>query len=250
MRKVTTLLNIIPLRAAPSHRSEMVSQVLFGEGLLLSGEEEGDFAKVRMQETNYEGWVQCSQIMDVDLWQSHPNTIVGLDEVFMSNGLCTIKLYHGTPVAALRMQIGAEVFKIDGILRSATLTDFAVEFPRLVAYYLRTPYMWGGRSICGMDCSGFSQMVYAHFGIMLKRDAYQQAEAGEIVNFLSEIKSGDLAFFDNEQGRITHVGVMIDAETIIHAAGEVRIDKMDQQGIYNEDLDRYSHKLRIVKRYF
>jgi cell wall-associated NlpC family hydrolase len=92
--------------------------------------------------------------------------------------------------------------------------------------------------------------VYRHFGIQLKRDAYQQADAGRTVDFLSEIKPGDLAFFDNEEGRITHVGIMVDGETIVHASGEVRVDKMDQQGIYNQEAGRYSHRLRIVKRYF
>lgn len=110
--------------------------------------------------------------------------------------------------------------------------------------------MWGGRSRYGIDCSGFSQLVYKHFGISLLRDAYQQAESGQTVDFLSEILPGDLAFFDNEAGRITHVGVMIDYETIIHAAGRVRVDKMDNQGIFNADLNRYTHNLRIVKRYF
>lgn len=110
--------------------------------------------------------------------------------------------------------------------------------------------MWGGRSNAGIDCSGFSQVVYKHFGISLLRDAYQQAESGKAIDFLTEIRAGDLAFFDNEAGRITHVGIMIDHETIIHAAGRVRVDKMDNEGIFNLDINKYTHRLRIVKRYF
>ncbi len=120
---------------------------------------------------------------------------------------------------------------------------------QLALSYKNTPYLWGGRSQWGIDCSGFSQLIYSCFGISLPRDAYQQAEMGEIVDFISEIQVGDLAFFDNADGRITHVGIMLDRDTIIHASAKVRIDRMDTEGIFNAELNRYSHKLRIIKRY-
>jgi gamma-D-glutamyl-L-lysine dipeptidyl-peptidase len=115
--------------------------------------------------------------------------------------------------------------------------------------YLDTPYLWGGKSICGIDCSGFSQQVYKHFGIKLPRDSYQQAELGEGVGFLLEAQCGDLAFFDNDEGRITHVGIMLSSDEIIHASGKVRIDKIDNQGIINAETGARTHKLRIIKRY-
>ena len=114
--------------------------------------------------------------------------------------------------------------------------------------YLNTPYLWGGKSTLGIDCSGFTQQVYKLLGIKLMRDASEQAEQGVIIDFLQEVKSGDLAFFDNEDGRITHVGILLDSETIIHASGRVRIDKIDTAGIMSSDTGDRTHHLRIIKR--
>ena len=115
---------------------------------------------------------------------------------------------------------------------------------------LHTAYVWGGRSAFGIDCSGFTQLVFKSFGIVLFRDAYQQATQGEVVGFLQEAKTGDLAFFDNAEGRITHVGMLINEHEIIHASGKVRIDRIDSQGIVNVDTNERTHQLRIIKRYF
>jgi cell wall-associated NlpC family hydrolase len=115
--------------------------------------------------------------------------------------------------------------------------------------YLDVPYLWGGKSRCGIDCSGFSQQIFKQFGIRLPRDSYQQAEPGEVVGFLQEAQCGDLAFFDNEEGRITHVGIMLSNQEIIHASGKVRLDKIDHQGIINAETGERTHRLRIIKRY-
>ena len=114
--------------------------------------------------------------------------------------------------------------------------------------FLNAPYLWGGRSPFGIDCSGFTQLVYKLCGIQLKRDANQQAEQGETITFLQESKAGDLAFFENSDGRIVHVGIILDNNKIIHASGKVRIDKIDHQGIFNEEKKNYSHNLRLIKR--
>jgi hypothetical protein len=242
-------LSIIPLRAEPSHRSEMVSQVLFGENFEII-EDSVDFVRIRLTETKYEGWIQKQQFATMVLSGVKRNTIVDLTGATAIAGAKLVHLIHGTPITGNSINIGEEHYSIEGTIRETTLADFKTEFPKLIQYYKNTPYMWGGRSLSGIDCSGFSQVLYRHFGIALLRDAYQQAENGTTVDFLTEIKAGDLAFFDNEEGRINHVGVMIDNETIIHASGRVRIDKMDSQGIFNADLNRYTHHLRIVKRYF
>jgi cell wall-associated NlpC family hydrolase len=120
----------------------------------------------------------------------------------------------------------------------------------VASQYLNTPYLWGGKSNYGIDCSGFTQQVFKTAGIHLLRDAYQQATQGEAVGFLQETRPGDLAFFDNDEGRITHVGIMLTTETIIHASGYVRVDGIDSQGITHSITGKRTHKLRIIKRLF
>ncbi len=114
--------------------------------------------------------------------------------------------------------------------------------------YLHAPYLWGGKSPFGIDCSGFTQMVFKLNGKLLKRDAYQQAEEGETLSFLEEAEEGDLAFFDNEDGKIIHVGIVLRDFKIIHASGKVRIDSLDHEGIFNSETQKYSHRLRLIKR--
>ena len=114
--------------------------------------------------------------------------------------------------------------------------------------YLNAPYLWGGKTPFGIDCSGFTQMVYKLNGFALPRDAYQQAEIGETLSFVEEAEPGDLAFFDDDEGNIIHVGMVLEQGTIIHASGKVRIDALDHQGIYNKELKNYSHKLRLIKK--
>jgi cell wall-associated NlpC family hydrolase len=140
-------------------------------------------------------------------------------------------------------QIGNEKWEIIGeIGETETLEITAKSF-------LNTAYLWGGRTHYGIDCSGFTQAVFKLQGIELSRDAHMQAEQGKTVDFVTEAKLGDLAFFDNEEGKITHVGIMLNSGQIIHASGRVKIDSIDSQGIYSEDLKRYTHKLRIIKRF-
>ena len=116
--------------------------------------------------------------------------------------------------------------------------------------YLNSPYLWGGNSPYGIDCSGLTQMSYALHGIQIPRDACDQATIGETVSFLAEAEPGDLIYFDNSEAVITHVGILLPNNKIIHASGHVRIDSIDHQGIYRADMSKYTHKLRIIKKLF
>lgn len=108
--------------------------------------------------------------------------------------------------------------------------------------------MWGGKTPFGIDCSGFTQMVYKINGYKLQRDATQQAAQGDTLSFIEECEPGDLAFFDNQEGKITHVGIVLQNHNIIHAHGCVRIDHLDHTGIFNSQLQKHTHKLRVLKK--
>jgi hypothetical protein len=114
--------------------------------------------------------------------------------------------------------------------------------------YLNAPYLWGGKTPFGIDCSGFTQMVYKLNGYQLLRDASQQASQGEVLSFIEESEPGDLAFFDNEEGHIIHVGIILENNYIIHASGKVRVDRLDHLGIYNAETNRHTHRLRVIKK--
>jgi cell wall-associated NlpC family hydrolase len=160
----------------------------------------------------------------------------------------------------LRFQVGNKVFFYDGLVSEIRLQDTFTNLPhspenkqQLVGdamLYLNAPYLWGGRTPFGIDCSGFVQMVYKLQGLKLLRDASQQATQGEVISLLAEAEQGDLAFFDDEEGNITHVGMIIDSQRIIHCSGRVQIDNLDHEGIFNVRLQKYTHKLRLIKRIF
>jgi cell wall-associated NlpC family hydrolase len=247
---------VAPLRAEPSHKSEMISQLLLAEaGQVL--EETKDFVKLQCIHDGYEGWCQRSQLVFTDEWnrdgQSNKYTDDWLNTVCINEVSAHIPM--GIPVidAANAKRI-SPVLRIDyRLIRSwdaATASPSPESIQQRATQFLNTPYLWGGRSVFGVDCSGFTQMVFRFFNIPLLRDAYLQATQGEVVGFLQEARCGDLAFFDNAEGRITHVGILLNPHEIIHSSGNVRIDKIDNAGILNTDTGARTHQLRIIKRYF
>jgi cell wall-associated NlpC family hydrolase len=147
-----------------------------------------------------------------------------------------------------RFFLGTEEYELNSDEIIQQPADFESSIAEYAKFFLNAPYLWGGKTLFGIDCSGFTQVVFKMLGKNLKRDAWQQAEQGEIVNFLQEAKAGDLAFFDNAEGHVIHVGIMLNEQQIIHASGRVKIDPIDGQGIYSLDLKKHTHKLRIIKR--
>ncbi|HIP47366.1 MAG TPA: hydrolase Nlp/P60 [Lutibacter sp.] len=249
-------LSVLPLRAEPSHRSEMVSQILFGEYLkVLETREEWSY--IQLEQDTYKGWVETFQITAVT--KKEYEQITQSPKVKVLDNLTTITFDNNklTLVKGSNLPFYSEgtfLYKGERIPYTAAVISGNQNTENLVetAYsYINTPYLWGGKNPLGVDCSGFSQMVYHLNGHMIHRDASLQAKQGELIAFLAEAKPGDLAFFDNDKGNITHVGIILEDEKIIHAAhGKVRIDKLDQEGIYNSEEKKYTHHLRMVRRYF
>lgn len=247
---------VAPLRAEPAHKSEMVSQLLLAEAALILDESK-DFIKLQCLYDGYEGWCQRSQLAVIDSWHSSSQP-----QVFTSDWINTVFINDKPAHVPLGIPVpDAETAKLlSGVLRidyGKALTWNAADVKpdgdairERAMQALNTPYLWGGRSVFGIDCSGFTQQVFRFFGLALLRDAYLQATQGEVVGFLQEARCGDLAFFDNAEGRITHVGILLNEQEIIHSSGNVRIDKIDSAGIVNADTGARTHQLRIIKRYF
>ncbi|MCX6245828.1 MAG: C40 family peptidase [Bacteroidetes bacterium] len=261
------LQSVIPVRAEPSHKSEMVTQVLFGELYRIIGKE-NEWLKVRLVYDNYEGWIGAKQSVQLDeeefirLINADSPASLDLVQLLSSDTRRTIiPILLGSSLpgfADQKFTIAGETFSFDGLIADTTLLETS-QTPQErqkakqtivddAMLYLHAPYLWGGRTPFGIDCSGLTQMVYKLKKIKLLRDAAQQATHGEPLNFISEAEPGDLAFFDNEEGNIVHVGLMLDKSRIIHASGKVRIDMIDHEGIFNEEEQQYTHKLRVIKR--
>jgi len=245
-------LSIIPLRIEPSDRSEIVSQVLFGEHFQVV-EQSKQWAKIKLHFDNYEGWIDSKQYQPIS--ESSYNQL-SEDVIILNSDL--IEYVTGPNNFLMPIPLGAslsflnysdinstnfdfEGLKISGIKPKSNIIETAY-------MYLNSPYLWGGKTPFGIDCSGFTQMVYKLNGHHLLRDASQQALQGEALSFIEESEPGDLAFFDNEEGKIIHVGIIMNDNYIIHASGKVRIDRLDHLGIYNAEVNKHTHKLRVIKK--
>ncbi len=246
----------IPGKAEASDASEMVTQLLFGEAFMIH-ERKGSWVKIQCAYDNYKCWIDEKQFRPLDTSEFEAITgkaqitsqeLVGVATERASNSSMPIVLGSTLPnFDGKKCNIGDLSFEYDG-----AISDPFAGAKGLIAenafLYLNAPYLWGGRSPFGIDCSGFTQMAYKLSGIKLPRDSSEQAAVGHALSFVEEAEPGDLAFFDNDEGRIVHVGIMLGDHKIIHASGKVRIDKIDHHGIFNVDTGRYSHDLRIIKR--
>jgi cell wall-associated NlpC family hydrolase len=250
--------SLTPLRAEPRHAAEMTTELLFGEKMEVLEITENDWARVRNSWDDYEGWCKTSQLTHISkkeyrkaarhITSQHYGKIVYNDtEQWLPMGAELFGLKSG------KIEVLKQTGKYKGkkvALKKLELT--ANNVIDTAKKYMNAPYLWGGRSVAGIDCSGLTQMAYKMCGKAILRDARQQAEQGEDVDFLQHAKKGDLAFFDNAEGKITHVGILIDNNTIIHAtdtSGKVVIDRIDQEGIISVLLRKRTHKLRMIKRY-
>jgi len=244
---------ICPMRKEPAHRSEQVSQLLFGDVAQVI-ETTGDFVFVKHTFDDYNGWCQQNQLTPYNynakgqgteiFTGAFLNAITINDNQMMLPFGCNVRPFLNTKATIPPYTITYA----NSLFERPEQETFGEMLYRVSLTYINTAYLWGGRSVFGIDCSGFTQAVYRFGGIRLLRDAHEQATQGQAVGFLEEVQCGDLAFFDNAEGKITHVGLLLDKQTIIHASGRVRIDAIDHYGIVNADNGTRTHQLRLIKR--
>ncbi len=247
-------LSIVPLRIEPNDSSEMISQVLFGEHFKII-ETRKKWSKIRIAFDNYEGWIDANQYEEIteeifinieksETILAHELIDFAIDEEEKFNIIplgSSLPFYNNQ-----KLFINNTTFQYEGAVISKKQSKEAIV--KIAFKYLNAPYLWGGKTPFGVDCSGFTQMVYKLCGYKLLRDATQQATQGEVLSFIEESEPGDLAFFDNSEGEITHVGIIMKDNYIIHAHGKIRVDRIDHSGIFNIDTHKHTHKLRVIKK--
>ncbi len=246
-----SILSIIPVRLEPNNRSEMTTQLIFGEHFKIL-ESIKKWSKIQIAHDKYVGWISNNQIQEINfeeyekLDKEIPTLSTDILDIIESDFNQPIVIGSVLPTfKSDHALINNKMYKFTG-----NTTQGFTQRKHLInnaMIFLNAPYLWGGRTPFGIDCSGFTQIIYRLQGIKIPRDAYQQINLGQEIN-LNNCKEGDLAFFENKSGKITHVGLILENNKIIHASGQVRIDKLDEKGIFNSEKQKYSHKLHSIKK--
>lgn len=251
----TCNLSVVPVRSGKGHKKEMITQLLLGE-LVEVWEKSGEWTKIRCLWDNQIGWVESNQI-----------TTLTEEEVerYQSNFACSMEIAqaaiapdHFLPITmgatlpsfdGMKFELGGVNYSFSGqVINASTITPTNELLIKLARKYLYAPYLKGGRSPFGIDGTGLIQVLFKMLGITLPRDAYLQARKGELIDFFEQSRVGDLVFFEDKKGHINHAGIICEAGKVLHAYGQVRIDKIDHFGIFNEAQNKYTNKLRVIKR--
>ncbi|HUR11651.1 MAG TPA: C40 family peptidase [Flavitalea sp.] len=252
MNHVVCCVPVSAVRASASHKSEMVTQHIFGEILEIL-EEQNEWSRVKNVSDDYEGWCLKAHVIPIQYPQREKPQFTGdwVNVIRLDGNLmylpfgCDLSVFLSDTKNFLpQFDFRGNYLTID---TGAQVTDSVISFSEM---FLNTAYLWGGKSVFGIDCSGLTQSVYRLAGLSLPRDAWQQAEKGNPITTLQQSKRGDLAFFDNKENRIVHVGILVDDHTIIHASGKVRIDLINEEGILHSETKKYTHHLCGIRRYF
>ncbi len=238
-------LSIVPVRIVDSDKSEMINQLIYGDIIEILEEKE-KWVKIKSVFDDYIGWIDKKQYFKIDdnitVDLKNPVYCIDLVEFIENNNNELVTIPIGSDISNISLMN----HKFDGKTISGKNNRNSIVNTALL--FLNSPYLWGGKTPFGIDCSGFTQMVYKINGYKLSRDAKDQADQGETLSFIEESEAGDLAFFNNDQGDIIHVGIILQNNHIIHASGKVRIDRIDHSGIYNNDLNKHTHSLRYIKK--
>jgi len=224
-------LSVVPIRKEASHRSELVTQLLFGERYTIL-EERSEWVRIIGKYDGYEGWLAANQVHYIEEKEFERPMDGYCTDLMRWNASYALYVFMGSPLEGAAPST-ADKSKITKVLAAAEK-------------YKNAPYLWGGRSPFGVDCSGLTQVLFKIVGQQVPRDAYQQAEIGQMVNW-GRHQRGDVAFFVNKKGKITHVGVIKDYDRIIHASGWVREDLLTKEGIFHEQ--KKTHKLSHIQRW-
>jgi gamma-D-glutamyl-L-lysine dipeptidyl-peptidase len=251
-----------PVRIKASHKSEMVNQLLFGESVKVLREKKDLWIKIQSIHDGYEGWINRAHLESIE------EKTAKSEVHFISNDLLVVLELDGKkmniPAGAslpglVEIQPGSGHLK--GRIGSLDYTFFGKHSKRdeqnpgialieqLTIPWLNAPYLWGGRTPLGVDCSGFVQVIFKMIGFDLSRDAWQQAQQGNAVKKFSEAQPGDLAFFDNQED-IVHTGILLGDEKIIHASGRVKIDNINKKGIIDATTGKRTTRLRAIRRFW
>ena len=249
-------LSVIPVKAEASDKSEMVTQLLFGDHYeVLEESNDHNWYKIKIHYDGYEGWISSQQLVEVsegfyrELNHSDYKIAVDLTSPLTFQGE-KINVIIGSilPFSSQELFDVETQMAFNGASGSAGQKQGYAYLEQIAFRYLNAPYLWGGKTPFGIDCSGFTQQVFRICGYHLRRDAWQQAGQGMAVSGAGGALPGDLAFFAKKDKRIHHVGIILPENKIIHASGYVRVDLLDGEGIFNNDLNRYTHKLFSIKR--
>ena len=249
MKYVVCMVPVAPVRSEPDHFYEMSNQILFGEQLLILEETKEGWVKGKNQFDEYVGWVRVNQFLRMDelLPVSTQYSADWVNEIYVGEQL--LRIPFATNLSLLQAKNLPQPIKYIGNIWQAEKQKVDLEtINYLAGYCMNTGYLWGGRSVFGIDCSAFVQTIFKMMNIHLLRDAKDQATQGTEVPFLQAAQAGDIAYFDDAEGKITHVGIILNQHEIVHASGNVRIDKIDTAGIIHTGTGLRTHKLRIIKR--
>ena len=248
-------MTIVPMRDKASDKSEMISQLLFGESFkIIQVSEDKKWWKIQDDFDGYTGWIDKKQGKEISHDYYHQIQALEykistdiISSILYKKQLLNIVIGSILPITSSELFEMQEQFAFNGESKNLGKKSDYEELKKIALKYLNSPYLWGGKTPFGIDCSGFTQQVFKVCGYTLKRDSHQQYMQGKKVKF-SETLPGDVAFFSNDQEKIIHVGIVLEDRKIIHASGKVRIDLLDEKGIFNEEINEYTHKLAGLRR--